>query len=42
MCPKEKRGNLYTVDTALSVAVQRINKGSTAPMDMMLEMTFVA
>ena len=36
MCPKERRGNLHTVDTALSVAVQRFNKGSTALMDMAL------
>ena len=42
MCPKERRGNLHTVDTALSVAVQRFSKGSTALLDMMLEMKFVA
>ena len=39
MCPKERRGNLYTVGTALSVAVQRFNKGSTALLDMKLEGT---
>ena len=42
MCAKESWGNLHTVDTALSVAVQRFNKGSTALLDMMLERTLVA
>ena len=42
MCPKERRGNLHTVDTALSVAVQWFNKGSTALMGMMLGLELAA
>ena len=42
MCPKEKWSNLRTVDTALAIAIQRFNKGSTALLDMMLELELVA
>ena len=34
--------NLRTVDTALAIAIQRFNKGSTALLDMMLELEPVA
>ena len=34
--------NLRTVDTALAIAIQRFNKGSTALLDMMLELELVA
>ncbi|KAL8578549.1 hypothetical protein ACOMHN_028821 [Nucella lapillus] len=38
LCPKERWGNLRTVDTALAIAVQRFNKGASALQDVMLEL----
>ncbi|KAL8602436.1 hypothetical protein ACOMHN_063138 [Nucella lapillus] len=41
LCPKERWGNLRTVDTALAIAVQRFNKGASALQDVMLELELV-
>jgi hypothetical protein len=38
VCPKERWSNLRSVDTALGIAVQRFNKGSTAHLDFLVEL----
>lgn len=41
VCPKHRWANLRTVDTALAIAVQRFNKGSSAILDIMVELELV-
>lgn len=41
-CPKERWANLRTVDTALAIAVQRFNMGSSALVDVMVELELTA
>lgn len=38
ICPKERWASLRTVDTALGIAVQKFNQGSTALLNIMLEL----
>lgn len=41
-CPKERWAGFRTVDTALAICVQRYNKGSTALLDVMVELDLTA
>ena len=38
ICPKERWGSLRTIEAALALAVQKYNKGSTALIDMLLQL----
>ena len=38
VCPKERWGNLQTIETTLALSVQRFNKGSTALLDMLVQL----
>ena len=38
VCPKERWGNLQTIETALALSVQRFAKGSTALLDMLVQL----
>ena len=38
LCPKETWGNLQTIETALALSVQRFDKGSTALLDMLVQL----
>lgn len=38
LCPKERWASLHSVETALAIAVQQFNKGSSALLDVMVEL----